>query len=153
MLVILAVAGQGIKSLIVSDSLQEVEGYQPWDEVVLTEMRSLPVQDGGRIKPFQSLARRYMHAMHGRRSMKILVDGQKVKLTPTEWMMDVVFRPELAHDLPLFLVDNSIVLEQAGMDVTTLRDRYSFNQIKPYLAKLQEMFEEVQDQIDRVGVK
>ncbi len=151
MLVILAVAGKGIRSLMVSEKPREIKGYELWDKTVVEEMRSLPVQDGGRIKPFQSLARRYMYAMHGDRSMKILVNGEKVKLTPTEWMMDVIFRPDISDELPVFRVDNSSILEQAEIEIKTLRDRYSFNQLQPHLAKLQENFDIVQDQINRQG--
>jgi len=122
MLVILAVAGQGIKSLIVSEPLKEIEGY-----------------------------RRYMYAMHGARDMEVLVNGEKIKLSPTEWMMDIIFRPEMSHKLPTFRVDNSSILEQADIEIKNLRDRYSFNQLKPHLAKLQEMFDSVQGQIDRQG--
>ncbi len=151
MLVILAVAGKGIRSLMVSEPPREITGYQQWNTEVVEEMRSLPVQDGGRIKPFQSLARRYMYAMHGDRGMKILVNGERVKLTPTEWMMDVIFRPGIADDLPVFRVDNSAILEQVDMEVKTLRDRYSFNQLKPHFVKLQEMFDDVKSQIDSRG--
>ncbi len=153
MLIILAVAGMGIRSLIVPSKPKEVNGYTKWDERVVEEMRSLPVQDGGRIKPFQTLARRYMYSMHGDRGMKVIVDGEKEKLTPTEWLMDVMFRPEMADQLPTFRVDNSDILEQVGMGVKTLRDRYSFSQIKPYLGKLQNAYEAIHKQIKDSGEK
>ncbi|MGJ8656876.1 MAG: cytochrome c biogenesis protein [Akkermansiaceae bacterium] len=153
MLVILAVAGMGIKSLIVKSPPKDVGGYTKWDERVVEEMRSLPVQDGGRIKPFQTLARRYMYAMHGDRGMKILLEGKKEKLTPTEWLMDVMFRPEMADHLPSFRVDNSDILEQVGMDVQSLRDRYSFDQIKPHLTELQNAYEAIHKQIGKAGEK
>ena len=151
MLVILAVAGFGIKSIIVKSPPKEVSGYAKWDERVVEEMRSLPVQDGGRIKPFQTLARRYMYAIHGDRGMKILLDGEKEKLTPTEWLMDVMFRPEMADHLPSFRVDNSDILEQVGMDVGALRDRYSFDQIKPHLSELQDAYEAIHKQVGNAG--
>ncbi|MFT5905647.1 MAG: ABC-type transport system involved in cytochrome c biogenesis permease subunit [Cryomorphaceae bacterium] len=153
MLVILAVAGVGIRSLIVPTLPKEVIGYTKWDKRVVVEMQTLPVQDGGRVKPFQTLARRYMYAMHGDRGMKVLIDGEKQKLTPTEWMMDVIFRPEMADHLPSFRVDNSEILEQVGMDVKSLRDRYSFDQIRPYLPQLQEFVETINKQINKAGQK
>ena len=151
MLVILTVAGVGIRSLIVPDLPKEVSGYKAWDKRVVEEMDTLAVQDGGRIKPFQTLARRYMYAMHGDRDMKILVDGKKQKLTATEWMMDVMFRPEMADKLPTFRVDNSHIVEQVGMEMKSLRDRYSFDQVRPHLGKFQEAFDAVNKQIQKSG--
>lgn len=151
MLLIVGVAAIGIKSLIRPSIPKEVDDYRPWSKDVVAEMQSLPVQDGGRIKPFQSLARRYMYAMHGDRGMKILVNGEKRKLTPTEWMMDVMFRPKQADHLPSFRVDNSDILEQVGMDVKSLRDRYSFDQIRPHLSELQKSYEIIHKQIEKQG--
>lgn len=151
MLLILVVAGTGIRSLIVPSKPKEVTDYQVWDKRVVKEMQTLPVQDGGRVKPFQTLARRYMYAMHGDRGMKILIDGKKQKLTPTEWMMDVMFRPKMADHLPTFRVDNSDILEQVGMDVKSLRDRYSFDQIRPHLGELQDTLETITKQIQKGG--
>lgn len=151
MLMIIGVAAMGIKSLIRPTIPKEVSDYEPWSAEVVAEMQSLPVQDGGRIKPFQTLARRYMYAMHGDRGMKILINGEKKKLTPTEWMMDIMFRPELADQLPSFRVDNSEILEQVGMDVKSLRDRYTFDQIRPHLSGLQNSYETIHKQIDAQG--
>jgi len=151
MLLILCVAGWGIKSVMYSEPPREVKGYVAWDKEVVEEMRSLAVHDGGRVKPFQTLARRYMYAMHGDRSMKILVNGQKLKITPTEWMMDIIFRPEVADQLPTFRVDNSEILEQLGLEVKSLRDRYAFDQLRALLSKLQQSFEEIRKQIERAG--
>ena len=151
MLIILAVAGQGIRSILGPSSTKEVSGYTVWDERVVAEMRSLPVQDGGRIKPFQSLARRYMYSVHGDRGMKIILDGEKQKLTPTEWLMDIMFRPEMADRLPSFRVDNSQILVRFDMDIKTLRDRYSFDQLKPHLSELQSAFEFIHKKIQNTG--
>ena len=153
MLIILAVAGVGIRSLIVPTPPKEVTDYTMWDKRVVKEMQTLPVQDGGRVKPYQTLARRYMYAMHGDRGMKVMINGEEEKLTPTEWMMDVMFRPEMADHLPTFRVDNSEILEQVGMDVKSLRDRYSFDQIRPHLGELQDVFETINKQIDKSGKK
>ena len=153
MLVILAVAGFGIRSLIVPSTPKEVTGYTNWDKRVVKEMQTLPVQDGGRVKPFQTLARRYMYAMHGDREMKVLIDGEKQKLSATAWMMDVMFRPKMADKLPSFRVDNSEILEQVGMEVKSLRDRYSFDQIRPHLTQLQDSFETINEQVKKQGQK
>ena len=66
-------------------------------------------------------------------------DGKVFKLNPTEWLMDALFRPELAVDLPTFRVDNSDVLTAIGAGVKGRRDRYSYNEIEPGRDKLIEL--------------
>lgn len=119
---------------------QKVEGYEPWEEETVELVESLPVQDGGRIKPLSTYAGFQMLGLHGARSMKVEGEGGEVsKLTPTEWLMDTLFRPELAVDLPTFRVDNSDVLEAIGVEVKGRRDRYSYNEIAPGRDKLIEL--------------
>ena len=72
--------------------------------------------------------------------MKVEGKGGKVfKIKPTEWLMDTLFRPELAIDLPTFRVDNSQVLEAIGVETKGRRDRYSYAEIEPGRTKLIEL--------------
>lgn len=119
----------------------EVEQYVVWDASVVDEARAIMVHEGGRVKPFETWASFAMLETHGQRSMKVLSGGKKIKIEPTAWMLDVMFRPEEADRLPTFRFDNSAILEQAGMKVKDLRDRYSFNDLRPYLHKLGEQYE------------
>lgn len=120
--------------------VQKVEGYVPWEKETVEVVESLPVQDGGRVKPLSTFAGFTMLGLHGARSMKIEGKGGEVyQLTPTEWMMDSVFRPQLAVDLPTFRIDNSKVLEAIGVEVKGRRDRYSYNEIEPGRDKLIEL--------------
>src|SRR5690606_38748190 len=81
-----------------------------------------------------------MLRLHGARSMKIVGDGgEKVKIKPLEWMMDCLFRPKLAVELPTFRVDNSEVLEAAGIKTRGRRDRYSYTDLEPGLEKLMQL--------------
>lgn len=120
--------------------VQKVEGYVPWEEATVEAVEVLPVQDGGRIKPFSTYAAFRMLGMHGARSMKVAGDdGETVKLKPTQWMMDTLFRPHLAVGLPTFRVDNSDVLEAIGVKVKGKRDRYSYLEIESGREKLVEL--------------
>jgi|AntRauTorckE6833_2_1112554.scaffolds.fasta_scaffold04999_4 ABC-type transport system involved in cytochrome c biogenesis permease subunit len=120
--------------------VQKVEGYEPWDKDTVELVEALPVQDGGRVKPFATFAGFRMLGLHGARSMKIEgKGGEEFKLTPTEWLMDSVFRPELAVNLPTFRIDNSKVLEAIGVDQKGRRDRYSYNEIVEGRDKLIEL--------------
>ena len=119
---------------------QVVEDYKPWEEATVEAVEALPVQNGGRIKPLSTYAGFQMLQLHGARSMKVKGKGGEVfKLTPIEWMMDTVFRPELAVQLPTFRVDNSEVLKAIGVPVKGRRDRYSYTEISPGLGKLIEL--------------
>ncbi|MEP2775287.1 MAG: cytochrome c biogenesis protein CcsA [Luteolibacter sp.] len=120
--------------------IQQVEGYVPWEKASVETVESLPVQDGGRIKPFSTYAAFRMLGMHGARSMKVKGTGGEVStLKPTEWLMDTLFRPQLAVSLPTFRVDNSDVLKAIGVEVKGKRDRYSYLEIEAGRDKLVEL--------------
>jgi len=119
---------------------QKVEGYVPWEKETLEVVESLPLQDGGRIKPFSTYAGFKMLQLHGARSMKVEgKGGETFKLKPTEWLMDTLFRPEFAVDLPTFRVDNSDVLKAISVESKGRRDRYSYDEIQPGIQKLVEL--------------
>lgn len=112
--------------------VQHVKDYVPWEKETIQLVDSIPLQDGGRIKPFSTYAGFRMLALHGARSMKIRgKDGQEFKIKPTAWLMDTVYRPWLAVQLPTFRIDNSKVLEAIKVKQKGRRDRYSYNEIAP----------------------
>jgi ABC-type transport system involved in cytochrome c biogenesis permease subunit len=119
---------------------QKVDGYVPWEKETLEAAESLPLQDGGRIKPLATYAGFKMLQLHGARSMKVKgKGGEEFKLKPTEWLMDTLFRPTLAVHLPTFRVDNSQVLEAIAVETKGRRDRYSYAEIEPGRDKLIEL--------------
>ncbi len=135
----------GIFTNLVIDNMpkgdvRKIEGYTVWDKETLEIAESIPVQNGGRVKPLSTFAGFSMLGLHGARSMKIEdKDGKAVKITPTAWMLDTLFRPELATKLPTFRVDNSDVLEGIGVKVLGRRDRYSYQEIEVGRDKLIEL--------------
>ena len=87
-------------------AVREIPAYTSWDEETIEKASLLPVQDGGRVKPLGTYAGFTMLSLHGQRSMDIIgKDGEKIRLKPLEWMMDCLFRPELAKELPTFRLD------------------------------------------------
>ena len=129
-----------VKDVTPKGEAQKVEGYVPWEEKTVELVESLPMQDGGRIKPFSTYAGFEMLGLHGARSMKVEgKDGEVFKLKPTEWLMDTVFRPQMGVNLPTFRVDNSDVLKAIGVEVKGRRDRYSYMEIEPGIPKLLEL--------------
>lgn len=116
---------------------QKVEGYKPWEKETIDLVAELPLQDGGRIKPFSTYAGFKMLGFHGARSMKVQDEaGVVYKIKPTAWLMDTVFRPHIAIKLPTFRIDNSKVLEAIGVKEKGRRDRYSYEEIADGREKL-----------------
>lgn len=121
-------------------SVRTVAGYVPWSEETLALAETLPIQEGGRIKPLSTYAAFTMLGMHGARSMKIAGDdGGKIRLTPTAWMLDALVRPLWAIEQPTFRIDNSKVLEAIGVEPRGRRDRYSYKDLEGGRSKLSEL--------------
>jgi ABC-type transport system involved in cytochrome c biogenesis permease subunit len=117
-----------------------IDGYTPWSKEILAIAETLPVQDGGRVKPLSTHAGFTMLGLHGARSMKILgKDGAEIRVKPTAWMLDALFRPQLAIHQPTFRIDNSAALEAIGVKPRGKRDRYSYADIEPGRGKLGEL--------------
>ena len=120
--------------------VRQVAQYTPWPAETLKVAETLPVQNGGRIKPLSTFAGFSMLGLHGARSMEIMGSGgQTLKIKPTAWLMDSLFRPQLAIQLPTFRIDNSAVLEAIGVKTRGKRDRYSYKDIEPGREKLVEL--------------
>jgi ABC-type transport system involved in cytochrome c biogenesis permease subunit len=146
-----------VKDNMPKGDVRKIEGYKPWDPETLKVAETLPVQDGGRIKPLSTFAGFTMLSLHGARSMEIEGEPTKlssfarfvrglrgknertVKIKPTAWMMDTLFRPQLAIKLPTFRIDNSAVLEAIGVKTRGKRDRYSYEDIESGREKLVEL--------------
>ena len=126
----------------------------PWSERALTLAGSLPVQDGGRVKPLSTYASFTLLRFNGKRTLE-LADGQTLEALP--WLLDVLFYPEQAADYPVFKVDDVQAVQAAGIDTTgkKKRDRYSFNELVPGFQKLFELAREYhkKDEKDRTTVE
>jgi ABC-type transport system involved in cytochrome c biogenesis permease subunit len=90
--------------------------------------RTLPIQEGGRVKPLDTYAGFLMLRLNGKRSHE-LPDG--TRLRHMEWFLDCLFYPETARDYKTFIVDNKEVIEAIGIadEERDRRDRYSYNEL------------------------
>ena len=174
-LVVLLLGGYGLYTLRINVSSEKprvIEGYELWQEEVVDVARDISVQDGGRIKPFSTWAGFTMLQLHGARGMKIEAEGEVVKISPEEFMLDCLFRSDLARKLPIFRIDNSEVISSlatgdlpeevqrlSGIDNASKnevirevvkdkgrRDRYSYAELEPIapilLARVQKIRKE-----------
>ena len=119
----------GINGVRPPNEVREVEVYTPWSEEVIEAASVIPVQDNGRVKPFATYARFRMLSMYGAKAMKIKVGKKVHTVSSVEWLLDCLFRPELAHDFPIFRVDDTDILKQFGLQAENRRDRLSYNEI------------------------
>jgi cytochrome c-type biogenesis protein CcsB len=109
------------------------------------EFGRLPVLLNGRIQPFDSVARNSLLQIRSTGDVPLEeVPSWKFwkhpkKLKSTEWLLEVMFRPEQADDRPVFLIHHpdllgELKLKEKGIEKSGLR-YYSFNQIQPVLAE------------------
>ena len=149
---LLGLFSKGVVGLKADSYKVEITDYKPWSEEVVELAASLPVQEGGRIKPLETRANFAMLQMRGDRRMTILGEGgDKIRIGPVEWMLDLFFRPEMAAQLPSFRVDNSEVLKALGIEFEDRkkRDRYSFAELEPHLPLLVEKAKGHQELLSR----
>lgn len=148
-LVLAAIFMNLVKDNMPKGDVRKVGGYVPWQSETIKAAETIPVQSGGRIKPLSTFAGFTMLSLHGARSMKIVDDkGNTVKIKPTAWLLDTLFRPQLAIQLPTFRIDNSAVIEAIGIKTRGKRDRYSYEDIQPGREKLIELAQSY-DKIDK----
>jgi len=106
----------------------------PWPQEIIALAESLPIQDGGRIKPLNTFAGFTLLRLTGMRSIAVPTGqgDETLKLTPIEWLLDTLFYREQAADYSVFLVQNSEVIDALGVGTEVLkrRDRYSLNDIQ-----------------------
>lgn len=90
----------------------------------LRDFRRLPVSADGRTKPVDTVARNALLVLNGRERLK--VDGSTID--PTVWLLNVIARPEVAHDYPVFRVDHPDVRALLKLNDNP-RQRVSFRAI------------------------
>ncbi len=125
-----ALIAYAIRGAIPPSDVREVKGYTPWSEEVIAVAEAIPVQEGGRIKPLRTYARFKMMSFHGSLTMKVKAGGKVHKIGPVAWLLDCMFRPDLADQLPVFLLDDTEILKPFGIDVKDRRSRLSFKDLE-----------------------
>lgn len=114
---------------------QEQAPSDHWSDEIVSLFSTLPVQDGGRVKPMNSIAGLNLLTFNGKRTLE-LADG--TKLDPNRWLLDVLFFPELARTYPSFRIQTDEVLILMGLEAKKKRDWYSYEELIPGVAKLDE---------------
>jgi ABC-type transport system involved in cytochrome c biogenesis permease subunit len=95
----------------------------------------LPVLEGGRVKPLDSIARNALLVIRGKQSVPF--EGRS--LGADEWLLDVLFRPEIADRQEIFVIDDPEVLGLIGIQQSKNR-YYSFATLTPHIDELQRQY-------------
>ncbi|HEU4382543.1 MAG TPA: cytochrome c biogenesis protein CcsA [Anaeromyxobacteraceae bacterium] len=98
----------------------------------LASFGRLPVLEGGRVKPIDSVARNALLMIRGHQSLP----SQGRSVGASEWLLDVLFRPAVADRQNAFRIDDPDVLGMMGMQQTSAR-YFSFEHLKPHLDEIQ----------------
>ncbi len=112
----------------------------------LREFGALPVLLNGRVQPFDSVARNSLLQIRSTGDVPLEeVPSWKFwhhpkKLKATEWLLEVMARPEAADTRPVFLIHFSdllseLKLQDQGVEKSGLR-YYTFNQLTPVLDEI-----------------
>jgi ABC-type transport system involved in cytochrome c biogenesis permease subunit len=130
------------------------------DKETVDIFASMPVQEQGRVKPLETLARFRLLRFSGKQSGIAATDtgstasgmgqpkpepltdaatgkpiltaeGKPRKFSAIEWLLVSWFRPDIGKNLRVLVVDNSDAVIELGLGGKGKRDRYSFNEIAP----------------------
>ncbi len=119
-----------------------------WHEDTINLFATLPIQEGGRVKPLDTYAAFKLLQLNGRRKCKIGESTHPFPLNrmvypnrqPTEWLLDCLFHPEIAREYPMFLVENADTIVALGAEpLEEKRGRYTYNALKDARLRLFEM--------------
>jgi cytochrome c-type biogenesis protein CcsB len=117
-------------------------------EYHVREFGRLPVLLSGRIQPFDSVARNTLLQIRstGDVPLEVVPSWQfwhhPKKLKSTEWLLELMTRPEVADTRPIFLIHHAellgeLKLQDKGIEKSGLR-YYTFNDLNPLIPEINE---------------
>jgi ABC-type transport system involved in cytochrome c biogenesis permease subunit len=114
-------------------------GAQAFD---LAAFGRLPVLEGGRVKPIDSVARNALLMIRNKSgfSGEVPADGGgtvKASFPATQWLLDVLFRPERAERYPAFVVDDPDLLGLLRIEQRGGRTYASYAEMSPRFGDVQ----------------
>ena len=129
-----------------------ISGYKQWPAQVSEIVELMPVQDpnarfGEGLQPFCKRAEALMLKLHGSDEMLLESDGQRIKVSSVEWLLDILFRPQLAMRMSTFRVDDFALLKEIGLAEEGPRIFYSYVDLEPYLQELGKRAGDIEKQV------
>jgi cytochrome c-type biogenesis protein CcsB len=138
----------GFLGLFAADIFFSMVRPKPEGQFHVREFGRLPVLLNGRVQPFDSVARNALLQIRSTGDVPLEeVPSWKFwhharKLKASEWLLEVVARPQLADTRPIFLIHHSdllgeLKLQDKGVAKSGLR-YYTFNEIQPVIPEISE---------------
>jgi ABC-type transport system involved in cytochrome c biogenesis permease subunit len=115
------------------------------DEADLVTLGKVPVLVGGRVKPLDTVARNSLLIIHGKETLP-LQNGEEIGAM--QWLTDVLFKPAIADEYPVFVIQNSEVLGLFGWEQSD-RKYFSFTELSPFLKQIDDQGEQA-DKLESV---
>ena len=104
------------------------------DAVDLAKFGRIPVLVGGRVKPFDTVARNSLLIIHSKQELRL--EGDR-RLSAMQWLTDTLFNASVADQYPAFVVQNADVLGLFGWEQSD-RKYFSFAEFSPFLKQIDE---------------
>ena len=76
------------------------------------EIRDIPLQDEGRIKPLDTFARNHLLAFYGKRSIN------ELDLSATDWLINLILNPNEGKQQKIFNIRNPEVVSSLFLEWT-----------------------------------
>lgn len=92
------------------------------------EFGALPVVQGGRVKPFDTLARTTLQVLSNRQEITTTDGG---RMGATEWLLRSISGRPGARDLPVLRIENLELIETLGLERRPGSYRYTINELAP----------------------
>jgi len=102
----------------------------------LNAFGSLPVLEGGRVKPLDSVARNSLLVIRSQQSFRF----QDRSIQAEEWLADLMFRPRVADAQPVFVINDPDVLGLIGLKQSAER-YFSFDILAPHIDEIERQAE------------
>jgi len=117
--------------LMFSFIYSSMEKEQTTPKLSLNHFKQIITIENGRKKPIDTFARNILKQFSAKSKFK--------KLSAIQWLTEMLFTPQQAHQRKIFLIENVEVLHSLGIQTKKARDRYSFSQLKKSIEKLQSL--------------
>lgn len=116
-------------------------------EYNLDQFGKLPAMRGDKIESIDTIARKALFSISGKSSIS---NGSSLEVSPIEWFSDLLMRPQVAKDFPLFTVSNNEIrttilktdkIERPNLTKkftnwisgTDSTPRFSYNELDPFI--------------------
>ncbi len=101
-----------------------------------TTLGALPVLHNGRVKPLDTVGRSTLLMLRGKQS--VYTEGKTIN--SSEWILDMMFNPEVADGYPVFMINDADVLAMLGKRPDEQRF-FSFKELGPKLQEIEQQEE------------